>query len=167
MAASSSASEDSPGASEELPGDPGEMPGRGRAKGPERPGSPGTRADAGGAEVPIDPFAAADNKACLVEQVEAARAAGFCWDFDGRWQCADGQMVMMIGNRLTSGWGPEDWNLRPFWRGSRRLRATVEGKEMTAKLTHDSQELIWSDGEVWRRIVGGGPGQAARDALGP
>ena len=33
------------------------------------------------------------------------------------------------------------------------MRATVEGVELSGRLSFNGKELIWSDGDTWRRLV--------------
>ena len=104
-----------------------------------------------------------DAKGSLLTQVEAARVSGLIRSFNGQRKCPDRQVLLIIGDRVADNKGRLDWGLRPYWPGtpSRRLRATVDGREMTARLRYDGNEMTWSDGDVWKRIVparrGGSP----------
>ena len=96
----------------------------------------------------------------LLDQVAAARASGLSRSLDGRWRCPTGEIVLVLGNRVADNVGRLEWNLRPYWPGtrSRRLRAAVDGRDVTGRLKYDSNEITRSDGDVWKRALP--PGRA-------
>ena len=102
--------------------------------------------------------------ASLLSEVERARASGLNRAFDGQWVCPTGEVVLVLGSQVADKVGRLDWALRPYWPGtvSRRLRATVEGVELSGRLSWDGCELRRSDGDIWRRLLPEGHRPAGR-----
>ena len=108
-------------------------------------------------------------EASLLSEAERARASGLNRAFDGQWVCPGGEVVLVLGSQVADKEGRLDWALRPSWPGttSRRLRATVEGAELTGRLSWDGYELMWSDGDTWRRLLPEGRRPAGRPEPAP
>ena len=122
---------------------------RGRARaGPVAPGSVSPTVERAAELLNVGPQS-------LLARVEKARASGLSRAFDGRWKCPTGEVVTILGDHVVDHAGRLDWSLRAYWPGvaTRRVRATIEGREFSGRLKFDGSEITWSDGDVWHKVM--------------